>query len=318
MKELKVKFKRLGNVVLTKVVQRDEKSNTDTFEFINNRFMIECKQKTFDVINIMNIYSDNVIEKRFETPKQAKDFIKRAKECIKAYNDSIRVKEVFDIENYKGEYVMHCETEKEVNEFNKYLANTGRTWFTGDSYLTSDPYKIHKIYKSDICYEFNNNKAGGFDYYEINNYKILKFKDFTFEIKVKEDKPFPQIGDTYYAVTQCSKSSEIRLYSYVNDNYDKHNQNINNFWKTKEECKRYDKIKQKEMELSHKFTKEDYKKEDIFKYIIDTSHIEESLSVAYHINYQYSSLSFKTKEDAQAFIDFCGYEDYCKFVLGAK
>ena len=39
----------------------------------------------------------------------------------------------FNIEDYKGNYVMHCKTEEEAEIFCKYLHSIGRTWSTGVS-----------------------------------------------------------------------------------------------------------------------------------------------------------------------------------------
>ena len=38
----------------------------------------------------------------------------------------------FNIDNYKGKYVMHCKTEEEAKIFCKYLHSIGRMWNNGN------------------------------------------------------------------------------------------------------------------------------------------------------------------------------------------
>ena len=58
----------------------------------------------------------------------------------------------FDINNYKGKYVMHCKTEKEAIDFCKYLHSIGKRWCLGQSYLEKNNYHHHK---KDTAYNFN-------------------------------------------------------------------------------------------------------------------------------------------------------------------
>lgn len=47
----------------------------------------------------------------------------------------------FDITQYKGKYVMHCKTREDAQTFLEFLANLGRTWCDGASYLDNLNYR---------------------------------------------------------------------------------------------------------------------------------------------------------------------------------
>ena len=81
----------------------------------------------------------------------------------------------FNIEDYKGNYVMHCKTEEEVKDFCGYLDNIGRKWHGGDS---SVEFTEWNEYEEKTCYDFNDGYYAPISYYIINNYKILEWSDF--------------------------------------------------------------------------------------------------------------------------------------------
>ena len=81
----------------------------------------------------------------------------------------------FNIEDYKGKYVMHCKTEEEAEDFCIYLDSIARTWSTGDSYL-SESYWDN--YKESTCYNFNYGAYCDKQYYEEEGYTILEMEDF--------------------------------------------------------------------------------------------------------------------------------------------
>ena len=89
----------------------------------------------------------------------------------------------FDINDYKGEYVMHCKTEKEANDFCTYLDSIGKKWCSGDRYIDSNNYDH---YQENTVYYFNENAYG-----IINNvdadYTILEWEDFMNSTFTKED-----------------------------------------------------------------------------------------------------------------------------------
>lgn len=80
----------------------------------------------------------------------------------------------FDINDYKGKYVMHCKTKEEAESFCKYLDSTGRTWCNGDSYLKSTEWYC---YKDKTIYYFNNSTFSNIENIT-SDYKILEWEDF--------------------------------------------------------------------------------------------------------------------------------------------
>ena len=90
----------------------------------------------------------------------------------------------FNINDYKGEYAMHCKTEEEANSFCTYLNSVGREWCTGSSYLDCTNYHC---YKEDTAYAFNSGTFGDTDYYKDENYTILEWEDFMNNTFTKAD-----------------------------------------------------------------------------------------------------------------------------------
>lgn len=82
---------------------------------------------------------------------------------------------MFNIDDYKGKYVMHCKTEKEAEIFCKYLHSIGRTWNTGDSYV---PESYWDEYKESMCYSFNDGTYCDKHCFEERGYTILEMEDF--------------------------------------------------------------------------------------------------------------------------------------------
>ena len=83
----------------------------------------------------------------------------------------------FDINNYQGNYAMHCKTKEEAREFCNYLHSIGNTWESGDSYKTTTNFKYNR---NKTVYYFNKGTYG-----HISNcycyFTILEWSDFTTE-----------------------------------------------------------------------------------------------------------------------------------------
>lgn len=84
----------------------------------------------------------------------------------------------FNINNYKGNYVMHCKTEEEARKFCNYLHSIGRKWGTEYSYLD---YTHYGFYEDETAYAFNEGCYSPTYFYEEHNYTILEFSDFDWE-----------------------------------------------------------------------------------------------------------------------------------------
>lgn len=81
----------------------------------------------------------------------------------------------FNINDYKGKYVMHCKTEKEAIDFCKYLYSIGKRWNNVTSYLNNTEWDK---YGTDTVYLFNSDLVSSIYYAKRQNYTILEWSDF--------------------------------------------------------------------------------------------------------------------------------------------
>ena len=81
----------------------------------------------------------------------------------------------FNIEDYKGNYVMHCKTEEEVKDFCGYLDSINRKWISGLSYEDNTKWDVHK---QDTYYYFNEGCFSNGYFVNKYRYKILEWSDF--------------------------------------------------------------------------------------------------------------------------------------------
>lgn len=81
----------------------------------------------------------------------------------------------FRLEDYKGRYVMHCDTEEKAKIFCRYLHENGCNWMDGDWYISDTRYSLDK---EKTCYEFGSGLHGNlYDYMDMS-FEILEFEDF--------------------------------------------------------------------------------------------------------------------------------------------
>lgn len=86
---------------------------------------------------------------------------------------------VMNLDDYKGNYVMHCPTEESAKLFCEFLHKNGRRW------LPSLPYTAKNYWSTyGVCtvYFFNNELYGEIIDAERNGYKILEIEDFIQEV----------------------------------------------------------------------------------------------------------------------------------------
>lgn len=81
----------------------------------------------------------------------------------------------FNIEDYKGKYVMHCKTEEEAKDFCNYLDSLGRKWCDGTKYTEMTHWNFEK---DKTCYDFNLGVYGSIEYFYNKKYQILEWGDF--------------------------------------------------------------------------------------------------------------------------------------------
>ena len=91
---------------------------------------------------------------------------------------------IFNINDYKGKYVMHCKTREEARDFCKYLHSIGKRWCTGDSYLVETKWKT---YGENTAYSFNRGEYTDVNWYKNEGYTILEWSDFMNGKFTKED-----------------------------------------------------------------------------------------------------------------------------------
>lgn len=78
----------------------------------------------------------------------------------------------FRLEDYEGNYAMHCDTEEKAKHFLKILAKNGRKWYDGDEYTE---YTYFDVCKKGTVYYFNDGTYGSIMKCETT---VLEFDDF--------------------------------------------------------------------------------------------------------------------------------------------
>lgn len=79
----------------------------------------------------------------------------------------------FNIDDYPGNYAMHCKTKEQAIVFFHYLDSVGKTWCDKGSYV--DEYDHKDVYP---CYDFNRGYRGSVDTFINHHFTILSFDDF--------------------------------------------------------------------------------------------------------------------------------------------
>ena len=75
----------------------------------------------------------------------------------------------FNIDDYKGKYVMHCKTKEEAEDFCGYLDNCNYQYTGLDDW---------ECFKEDTCYNFNYGTYCNLDWYKNSGYTILEWSDY--------------------------------------------------------------------------------------------------------------------------------------------
>ena len=84
----------------------------------------------------------------------------------------------FNIDDYSGEYVMHCATREEAERFCEYLDSVGRSWCSQQRY---DKLTNFNSYGSKTVYYFNEGLYGDIDTVDIGDHTVLRFCDFDWD-----------------------------------------------------------------------------------------------------------------------------------------
>lgn len=115
----------------------------------------------------------------------------------------------FDLKDYKGYYAMHCKTEKEAENFCKFLHENGRKWASGDSYL-HDNFWYH--YCENTVYCFNEACYNSIKYTDKTKYKILEWSDYMNKEFTFDDL---QVGD--FVQMKCDDNNDYNLIVFKDD-----------------------------------------------------------------------------------------------------
>lgn len=82
----------------------------------------------------------------------------------------------FNLDNYKGNYCMHCKTLEEAINFCKFLDDNGRTWQNGDSYNSKLFYYVNE--NNTVIY-FNKGLYGNIETAkDVHKCNILEWADY--------------------------------------------------------------------------------------------------------------------------------------------
>ena len=90
----------------------------------------------------------------------------------------------FNINDYKGKYVMHCKTKDEAKNFCAYLDSVGKRWRNGSRYTDNTCYKH---YEEDTVYGFNEGMFDDIRCSKADGYTILEWEDFMNNTFTKSD-----------------------------------------------------------------------------------------------------------------------------------
>ena len=128
----------------------------------------------------------------------------------------------FNIDDYKGKYVMHCKTEEEVRSFCDYLRRArNRKGYSVYSHIDR--------FKSKTAYNFNNGMVGDVDFYSSSGYTVLEWSNFMNDTKGNEriDKVFDILGvepfeeffiaDEEYSGVKYYIDYDLKIYAMPSD-----------------------------------------------------------------------------------------------------
>lgn len=119
----------------------------------------------------------------------------------------------FNIEDYKGKYVMHCKTEEEAKDFCNYLHSVGKRWNSMTSYLSTTEWKL---YREDTIYLFNSDLVSYVDYAIRQDYEILEWSDFMNKEFTKADL---RTGDVVMMRNGTIQIANCELGMFITENW---------------------------------------------------------------------------------------------------
>ena len=158
----------------------------------NENLICKFGTKIDDIIKVYGNIDGNIVNSATYT------FNKSDYDCIWERKEKVP----FNLEDYKGKYVMCCNTEEEAEEFCKFLYYKGRKWARGDSYFNLS-YWEH--YRENTAYYFNEGLHTPKICAEEHGYQMLNFDNFTFDIPKYKDVPKDTKQGTIIEVSNDNK-----------------------------------------------------------------------------------------------------------------
>lgn len=102
----------------------------------------------------------------------------------------------FNIEQYSGNFVMHCKTIEDAEIFLSILDESGRSWGSGRSYKRTSYYDA---FREQTCYAFNIGQYGRIDSYLDLGFTILEFDSFDWNNDVNPTENDIKIMDKFFS-----------------------------------------------------------------------------------------------------------------------
>lgn len=246
------------------------------------------------------------------------------------------MKPKFRLEDYEGSYVMHCVEEWQAEKFCEFLHKKGKVWSTKLEYIKDSRWNTDR---DQTCYAFNIGTYSTYSHYHnYTDFTILNFDDFDWsdgmEMKqlkrldgtvmyyretedgvVEVEKPnntrfIPKMNEFYWCYSEL-RDEACRM-QFRNKDVDKRLLMYNNCFRTKEEANRKKEIFDFINKKRKYFTIKEIKSPNTNKYSVFCNHITDDLFVGSIVDI----FSFATSEVVQEVIDFVGYDDWLKYVLG--
>lgn len=124
------------------------------------------------------------------------------------------MKKVFNFDDCKGRYVMHCKNFKEANDFCQVMDKAGKVWCNGDKYIENIKYDE---YMSNTVYYFNEGKYGTLPLVDRKHNIILEWSDFMHSnfISIEIDPTDPK--QAHAAVTEAIETHRKKQREWTAD-----------------------------------------------------------------------------------------------------
>lgn len=141
----------------------------------------------------------------------------------------------------EADIVVHCQTEKQANDFLKMCDISGIVWETG---IEATTFNHWTLYRQDTCYHILNDKTlkfGNIDYFIDQNFEIIEFSELELKYNNTEKEAANNkiLYDCWFRLCPLDddlEESDIDIYNdmlgEIEKEYDDRLDNIEGFWYT--------------------------------------------------------------------------------------